>query len=71
MIKISTEHQDVGRRNFNVCKHHSNRFGLVFEGERTSYMWNCASTPSPTSRQNKIFPVRVSCRHSNCPFIYE
>jgi hypothetical protein len=64
-----------GRRIFNVCIHHSNKFGVIFEGERPVYSWNCDKILNENHfeslRQNKISQFRDDLRQSNFPLIYE
>lgn len=48
MNKISFEDENLeeitssGRRGFNVCLYHSNRFGMARNNVRSVYNWNCS-----------------------------
>lgn len=67
--KVNSE----GRRMFLVCKHHSNGFGIVFNDDRTSRAWNCASEQAGDHRREQVdlSKFRWNIKQGNFPFIYE
>jgi hypothetical protein len=79
--KISFEDENYeeitssGRRGFNVCLHHSNRFGKVLDNDRSVYNWNCSVNSNEiTTRvlnQNLNSFFKVNKRQRNFPYIYK
>lgn len=64
-----------GRRGFNVCLHHSNKFGVVLTSDRTLYNWNYnRGSNEPNTRmprQDFNSPFEVNNRKRSYPYNYE
>ncbi|MFX0002941.1 MAG: hypothetical protein ACFE9C_05765 [Candidatus Hodarchaeota archaeon] len=69
------EHTSFGRRGFNVCLHHSNKFGVVLTNDRTTYHWNCTQDLNAhdyqAPQQPFHFPFDVNNRQGSFLYIYE
>jgi hypothetical protein len=78
-MEISFEEENLkeitssGRRGFNACLHHSNRFGIVLNNDRIVYNWNCNSNDNSQRilNPNLNFSFEVNNRQRNFPYIYE
>jgi len=64
-----------GRRGFNVCLHHSNRFGIVLNNDRIVYNWNYSVKSKEENTRvlnlNLSSSFEVNNRQRNFPYIYE
>ena len=73
MIKISFEEKitSIGRRNFDENIHSSMPNGIITEGNRHLYSWNCVCNQNESiiSRKLASFPVRIN--QNNFPFTFE